>query len=210
MNDTIKQPIKLTLYDTCGTMGAKPNGPNSTPATIVPNDINLLPGVIEELREERAQTNGMRQYPEVNFVKWKIYGDSKDFSEADMAEMAVSIKKDLKENGTRKFLIVHGTDDMAKNAQLLKQYLQGSGVVVAFTGAMLPLSYDPTEGKKNVSDAIRFLEQTPSTLENSSGGPKVKIIWDSKVWEPAYTKKDIPNKCFVSSIPPRDLAHYIA
>ncbi len=95
---------------------------------------------------------------EERFVK-----DSQKFTEDDIHELATIIKEDTTH---RHFVITHGTDAMALNAMLLQKEMAGTDKVVAFTGAMVPLSMED----KHHSDGIDGLKFTIANLANQPAG----------------------------------------
>ncbi len=133
-----------------GTIDAAPYpDPKKPPSDVVP-----LRGkdslVLEVARNISQKVDGVTlpEADEERFVK-----DSKYITDEDIEAVADIIRKDSR----RHVIITHGTDAMAKNAAAMKQLLAGAGKVVAFTGAMVPLSMDGRLG--HASDgrpALRF------------------------------------------------------
>jgi len=54
------------------------------------------------------------------------------------------------------FVITHGTDTLAYTSSALSYMLQGLEKPVVLTGSQVPISFQKTDAKKNVSDALRF------------------------------------------------------
>lgn len=95
----------------------------------------------------------------------KYVKDSKKITQGDLEEVADFIRKDQH----RYFIITHGTDAMVDNAAALKGLLRGMDKIVAFTGAMVPLSmHDETSGI--ASDGIPALRHTIENIASQPAG----------------------------------------
>lgn len=70
------------------------------------------------------------------------------------------------------FVITHGTDTMAYTAAALSYMLQQGSKPIVLTGSQVPMSFDPTDAKRNLQDAIRF------ACENING---VFVVFDGRV-----------------------------
>lgn len=70
------------------------------------------------------------------------------------------------------FVITHGTDTMAYTASALSYMLQNLNKPVVLTGSQVPISFERTDAKKNLSDAVRF------ACEEVGG---VFIVFDGRV-----------------------------
>ncbi len=54
------------------------------------------------------------------------------------------------------FVITHGTDTMAYSAAAISYMLQDLDKPVVITGSQIPISFQKTDAKKNIKDAVRF------------------------------------------------------
>ncbi len=80
--------------------------------------------------------------------------DSTNMQPEDWVKMAEVIEQNyLQYDG---FIITHGTDTMALTSAALSYMLQGLRKPVVITGSQVPISFSHTDGKKNLSDAVRF------------------------------------------------------
>jgi L-asparaginase/Glu-tRNA(Gln) amidotransferase subunit D len=78
--------------------------------------------------------------------------DSQEFKADDIQALADIIKAD----NHRYFILTHGTDDLAKNTQSLKQALGDTDKVVAVAGAMVPLSMTKDGDTNAVKPALQY------------------------------------------------------
>jgi len=92
------------------------------------------------------------------FINW-LSEDSNNISKQNIKDLAKLIK-DLRKEGIKKILITCGTDRMAHLARDLKDLLKGLGVVVAFAGAITPISHGTeSDGPANLKTGMAFLEK---------------------------------------------------
>jgi L-asparaginase len=70
------------------------------------------------------------------------------------------------------FVITHGTDTLAYTSSALSYMLQGLDKPVVLTGSQVPISFQKSDAKKNVTDALRF------ACEDIGG---VFIVFDGRV-----------------------------
>lgn len=70
------------------------------------------------------------------------------------------------------FVITHGTDTMAYSSAAISYMLQNLDKPVVITGSQIPISFQKTDAKKNISDAVRF------ACEKIGG---VFIVFDGRV-----------------------------
>ena len=96
--------------------------------------------------------------------------DSTNMNPERMAVIARAVEQHYEEADG--FVVAHGTDTMAYSATALTFMLQNLGKPVVLTGSQLPIEVPGTDGKKNLSDAIRF------ACEDISG---VYLVFDGKV-----------------------------
>jgi L-asparaginase len=87
-------------------------------------------------------------------IKGMIYKDSLEFTHKYREKLYLAIQK-TKYN---KIIIIHGTDTMDISAKYISEKI--SDKIIIFTGAMMPVSIDVTEGISNLSMAIGFLNAT--------------------------------------------------
>ncbi len=84
-------------------------------------------------------------------VKGIIYKDSLEFTNDDREELV----KTIQESKYKKIIVIHGTDTMDISSKYISKRIKNKSIV--FTGAMMPVSIDATEGLANLSLAIGFL-----------------------------------------------------
>jgi len=84
-------------------------------------------------------------------VRGILYKDSLDMDEGDRSLLLQTIL----ESPSQEIVIVHGTDTMDLSAQVVASGVEGRSIV--FTGAMVPISIDPTEGAGNLMLALSHL-----------------------------------------------------
>ena len=89
-------------------------------------------------------------------------------------EYWVKIAEAIKENYEHYdgFVITHGTDTMAYTSAALSYMLQYSQKPIVITGSQIPITFQKTDAKKNITDAIRFACE-------SVGG--VYVVFDGRV-----------------------------
>lgn len=83
---------------------------------------------------------------------------SKDSSNIDPADWAAIIKC-IRENPSYDgYVITHGTDTMAYTSAALSYVMRDLEKPVVLTGSMIPMSEPGTDAKRNLEDALRFME----------------------------------------------------
>lgn len=89
-------------------------------------------------------------------------------------EYWVKIAEAIKENYEHYdgFVITHGTDTMAYTSAALSYMLQYSQKPIVITGSQIPITFQKTDAKKNITDAIRF------ACEGVGG---VYVVFDGRV-----------------------------
>ena len=89
-------------------------------------------------------------------------------------EYWVKIAEAIKENYEHYdgFVITHGTDTMAYTSAALSYMLQYTQKPIVITGSQIPITFQKTDAKKNITDAIRFACE-------SVGG--VYVVFDGRV-----------------------------
>ena len=89
-------------------------------------------------------------------------------------EYWVKIAEAIKENYEHYdgFVITHGTDTMEYTSAALSYMLQYSQKPIVITGSQIPITFQKTDAKKNITDAIRFACE-------SVGG--VYVVFDGRV-----------------------------
>jgi L-asparaginase len=70
------------------------------------------------------------------------------------------------------FVITHGTDTMAYTSAALSYLLQNGSKPIVLTGSQVPMSFEPTDAKRNLQDGIRF------ACEDING---VFVVFDGRV-----------------------------
>lgn len=150
---------RILLIESSGTIGAESyDDPNYPPENISP-----LP---PEVRPVRDFLQFLPGHDMVDGFEWDsrtpILKDSKNITPEDIAEFADIVRS----AGQRFIIITHGTDAMARNAADLKKALEGSGKVVVFTGAMVPLTMFAQHG----GDAALNLDYTIQNMRGLEPG----------------------------------------
>ena len=84
-------------------------------------------------------------------VKGIIYKDSLEFNRDDRKLLLNTIEN----SKYKKIIVIHGTDTMDVSSKYISKRLKDKQII--FTGAMLPVSIDETEGISNLSIAVGFL-----------------------------------------------------
>ncbi|ASZ61910.1 MULTISPECIES: asparaginase [Bacillus] len=89
-------------------------------------------------------------------------------------EYWVEIAEAVKENydAYDGFVITHGTDTMAYTSAALSYMLQHAKKPIVITGSQIPITFQKTDAKKNITDAIRF------ACEGVGG---VYVVFDGRV-----------------------------
>ena len=184
---------RILLIRTGGTIDAEPYpDPKNPPQFItpLPPSQSLLMDTVTKL-PNADKVDGLTwvDWQEKQFVK-----DSQNFEPKDIQALADIIKADHR----KYFVLTHGTDGMAKNAAALKEALKGTDKVVAFTGAMVPLSMegknDPA-GNEIHSDGVAMLQYTLQNIE-SQKNPGVYVVGRnahtklSQFFDPQTVQKD--------------------
>lgn len=70
------------------------------------------------------------------------------------------------------FVLTHGTDTMSYTSAALSYMLQGAKKPVVITGSQIPITFEKTDAKRNISNAIRF------ACEPAEG---VFVVFDGRV-----------------------------
>jgi L-asparaginase/Glu-tRNA(Gln) amidotransferase subunit D len=157
-----------------GTIDAEPYA--ATPKNITPLSESVVPQAVEAM----GLAAGCR------FQKWKMK-DSKDFTDADMQELAQLVK----ESPEHTVIITHGTDHMPQNSRRLAELLKGTDKRVVFTGAMEPLSHGPSsDGFGNLTTAI---------TEAAGKTAGVHVVMHSQWFPPEGLRKHFETKTFYIS-----------
>jgi L-asparaginase/Glu-tRNA(Gln) amidotransferase subunit D len=151
---------RILLIRTGGTIDAQayddPKNPPKYVDTLKGDNSVLMEAVKTLPNYEKVDGYSWGRWSEYRFVK-----DSQLFEPDDIKELATIIKED-----DRKFFIItHGTDAMVRNAEILKKELEGTDKVVAFVGAMVPLSMAEKhggDGKDALSFAIENIQKQES------------------------------------------------
>lgn len=96
--------------------------------------------------------------------------DSTNMQPEYWAEIANAVKE--KYDAYDGFVITHGTDTMAYTSAALSYMLQHADKPIVITGSQIPITFQKTDAKKNITDAIRF------ACEGVGG---VYVVFDGRV-----------------------------
>lgn len=80
--------------------------------------------------------------------------DSLEMTEADR----VLIAANCRQAAESRIVITHGTDTMVDTAGFLAAQLDGSGKTVVLTGAMVPFTFNSSDGLFNLGSALSFVQ----------------------------------------------------
>jgi L-asparaginase/Glu-tRNA(Gln) amidotransferase subunit D len=142
---------RILLIRTGGTIDSAPYDDPRNPPPIVTTlkgaDSLVMPTVATLPNHEYVDGFSWGRWDEDIFVK-----DSQKFTPQDIMALAEMIRKDEDHDF---FILTHGTDAMAQNAAALQRELAGTGKVVLFTGAMVPLSMHDKHGS-DAPESLRF------------------------------------------------------
>jgi L-asparaginase len=133
----------------------------------VQGENGLSPGI--EVDELLRHLKGLNESYEVDTIGLMNI-DSTNMQPEYWVQMADTINEHY--NRYDGFVITHGTDTMAYTSAALSYMLQNAGKPIIVTGSQIPITYQKTDAKKNVSDAIRF------ACEGSGG---VYVVFDGRV-----------------------------
>ncbi|WP_077306921.1 asparaginase [Terribacillus halophilus] len=98
--------------------------------------------------------------------------DSTNMQPEDWITMAEAIKHHYEAYDG--FVITHGTDTMAYTAAALSYMLQNASKPIVITGSQIPITFQKTDAKRNITDAIRF------ACEEIGG---VYVVFDGRVMQ---------------------------
>jgi len=143
----------LVLY-TGGTIGMyKENGSGS-----------LKPGGLEEFKGNVNEGVDKLGY-DVEYKPFKFNGEFIDSADASVEyynELAEKIASEI--DGYDGVVIAFGTDTMGPSAGALSYMLEGLRKPVVFTGAMLPVGEEGSDGPRNLEDAIELVAQSGNEI----------------------------------------------
>lgn len=119
--------------------------------------------------------------------------DSKFFVADDIRALADIIEQDCEH---KYFLVTHGTDRMAENADALKKELKSRGMrgkTVIFAGAMVPLSmenekYDVGDASVNIRFALDNMNSAGTGVHVVGRSPRSDLL---RCWDPHSVMKDM-------------------
>jgi len=83
--------------------------------------------------------------------------DSLEMTEGDRALIAANCRQAAED----RIVITHGTDTMVDTAGFLAAQLDGSGKTVVLTGAMVPFTFNSSDGLFNLGSALSFVQVLP-------------------------------------------------
>jgi L-asparaginase len=98
--------------------------------------------------------------------------DSTNMQPEDWVAMAEAVQHHY--DGYDGFVITHGTDTMAYTAAALSYMLQNASKPIVITGSQIPITFQKTDAKRNITDAIRF------ACEEIGG---VYVVFDGRVMQ---------------------------
>ena len=146
---------KLLLLTTGGTIASVEGENGLAPAV----DANELLSYVSDLDNEYT----METISLMNL-------DSTNMQPEDWVTMAAAVRDHY--HAYDGFVITHGTDTMAYTAAALSYMLQNSSKPIVITGSQIPITFQKTDAKKNIKDAIRF------ACEEVGG---VYVVFDGRV-----------------------------
>lgn len=146
---------KIILFATGGTIASSDAGHGLQPTVNVDQLLEYIPDI-----RELCQLEGIAL----------MQIDSTNMNPKRMGIIAKAIEEHYKDADG--FVVAHGTDTMAYSAAALSIMLKNLGKPVVLTGSQLPIEAPGTDGKKNLSDAIRFA---------CEGVPGVYLVFDGAV-----------------------------
>jgi L-asparaginase len=122
-------------------------------------------GTIASLKRENGLVPGMSPDELLRFVDkvpalYQI--DTKSLMNIDSTNMQpeswITIAEAIRDHYAEYdgFVITHGTDTMAYTSSALSYMLQHGSKPIVLTGSQVPMSFEPTDAKRNLQDAIRF------------------------------------------------------
>ncbi len=154
---------KIILFATGGTIASSDAGHGLQPTVNVDQLLEYIPDI-----RELCQLEGIAL----------MQIDSTNMNPTRMGIIAKAIEEHYKDADG--FVVAHGTDTMAYSAAALSIMLKNLGKPVVLTGSQLPIEAPGTDGKKNLSDAIRFA---------CEGVPGVYLVFDGAVIDGMYAIK---------------------
>jgi len=147
-------------------------------------EASLVMPAIEQLGYTNVDRLNWKASEESRFVK-----DSKQYTPKDIEALAKIIREDKEHDH---FIIAHGTDHIVQNANSLKYALEGSGKVVTFVGAIVPLSMHKRRGF--TSDAVDTLKFALGGIMERDPGVYIVARYSNtklqKFFDPNDVKKD--------------------
>ncbi|HJV46524.1 MAG TPA: asparaginase [Bacillota bacterium] len=133
----------------------------------VPGEEGLAPGLmVHELLHYLPDHNETIQLDSINLMNV----DSTNMQPESWVEMAQTVYDHY--DSYDGFVITHGTDTLGYTSAALSYMLQNLSKSVVVTGSMIPISFEESDAKRNMMDAIRF------ACENVGG---VYVVFDGKV-----------------------------
>lgn len=184
----------ILLVRTGGTVESAAYGDVRNPPPIVPTLTGSNTPVVRLFSElPYQQLLDMHVWDEVGaeqFIK-----DSNKYKKPDIVALANFIKRDPHSY----FILTHGTDAMARNAEMLEHELKGSGKRVVFVSAMVPLSMEQAHASDGVESTKYALSRLAHQLDHRTNGegavpPGVYITGRVNgrlgLFDPATVKKD--------------------
>ena len=128
---------KILIIGTGGTIASGNMGEGLTPVLTTEQLLNFVPSVREICHVECVQPFSM---------------DSTNICPEHWVQLAILLREQYDRYDG--FVICHGTDTMAYTAAALSYLVQGAQKPVILTGAQKPISFDSTDSKINLTDAV--------------------------------------------------------
>jgi len=143
-------------------------------------------GGIDNLEEWIDRSFPRLRLPYVQIQATRLMNiDSLYMKEEHRVQIAETVKR-LQEDGYP-IVITHGTDTMVESGTLLKQLLTEVKVPVIFTGAMLPLVVQNSDGLQNLTESL-FATQFLA--------PGIYIVFHNEVYTGGNVRKNRVEKTF--------------
>jgi len=127
----------ILLINTGGTFSKRYD--ESSGKLVIPKSSRFLKKLIKKIYKCNIKVKGI------------IYKDSLTFNNEDREKLLTFIKS----SKYKKIIIIHGTDTIDISSKYIAKNIKNKQII--FTGAMIPISIDESEGVANLSMAIGFL-----------------------------------------------------
>ncbi|MBK22743.1 MAG: asparaginase [Halobacteriovorax sp.] len=108
-----------------------------------------------------------------------IAKDSLHFTEYDRTILVKTIQTQLQKN--HPIVVLHGTDTMARSAERVFKDIPDPKQSVVFTGAMVPMGFEDSDARQNVTEAL---------LASKLLSPGIYISFHNKVFKVPGVRKN--------------------